>query len=51
MLQELIHQNVIKKVDSDNLKSDIDKLNINKLKNVPTNFTNLKIKVNKLDVD
>ena len=33
------------------LKSDVDKLDINKLKNVPTNLSNLKSKVDKLDVD
>ena len=40
-----------KKVDLANLKSDVDELDIDKLKNVPTNFSNSKIKVNKLDVD
>ena len=40
-----------KKVDLANLKSDVDKLNIDKLKNVPTNLSNLKKKVDKLDVD
>ena len=38
-----------KKVDLVNLKSDADKLDINKLKNVPTNLSNLKNKVDKLD--
>ena len=33
------------------LKSDVDKLDIDKLKNVPTNLSNLKSKVDKLDVD
>ena len=33
------------------LKSNVDKLNIDKLKNVPTNLSNLKSKVHKLDVD
>ena len=33
-----------------NLKSDIDKLDIDKLKNVPSNLSNLKSKVDKLDV-
>ena len=32
------------------LKPNVDKLDINKLKNVPTNLINLKIKVSKLDV-
>ena len=40
-----------KKTDLANLKSDVDKLDIDKLKNVPTNLNNLKGKVNKLDVD
>ena len=38
-------------VDLANLKSNVDKLNIDKLKNVPTNLNNLKSKVDKLDVD
>ena len=33
-----------KKTDSANLKSDIDKLDIDELKNVPTNVINLKSK-------
>ena len=39
------------KTDLANLKSDVDKLDINKLKNVPTNLSNLKSKVDKLDVE
>ena len=31
----LIYQNLLKKVDLANLKSDVDKLDIHKLKNVP----------------
>ena len=38
----LTHQNLLKNVDLANLKSDVDKLVIDKLKNVPTNFSNLK---------
>ena len=34
-----------------NLKSDVDKLNIDKLKNVATNLSKLKGRVDKLDVD
>ena len=34
-----------------NLKSDVDKLAIDKLKNAPTNLSNLKSKVDKLDDD
>ena len=40
-----------KKVDLANLKSNADKLDIDKLKNVPTNLSNLKSKVDKLYVD
>ena len=47
----LIHQNLLKKVDLANLKSNVDKLDIDKLKNVLTNSNNLKSKVDKLDVD
>ena len=36
-----------KKVDLANLKSDVDKLDSDKLKNVPTNLNNLKSKVDK----
>ena len=40
-----------KKTDLANLKSNVDKLDIDKLKNVPTHLSNLKSKVDKLDVD
>ena len=50
MHQVLIYQNLPKKVDLASLKSNVDKLNIDKLKNVPSNFSNLKNKVNKLPV-
>ena len=40
-----------KKVDLDSLKSNVDKLDNDKLKNVPTNCKNLKSNVDKLDVD
>ena len=40
-----------KKVDLANLKSDVDKLDIDKLKNAPSNLNNLKSKVDKLNVD
>ena len=39
------------KVDLDNLKPDVDKLNIDKLTNVPSNLSNLNSKEHKLDVD
>ena len=51
MQQFLIHPNLWKKADLDNLKSDADKLNIDKFKDVPTNFSNLKNKVHEVDVD
>ena len=40
-----------KKTGLANLKSDIDKLDIDKSKNVPSNLSNLKSKVDKLAVD
>ena len=40
-----------KKVISAGLKSHVDKLDINKLKNVAINLSTLKSKVDKLDVD
>ena len=40
-----------KNVDLAKLKSDIDKLDIDKLKNIPTNLDNLKSNVDKIDVD
>ena len=47
----LIHQILLKKTDLANLKSDIEKLDFDKLKNVPTNLGNLKNKVDNLDVE
>ena len=40
-----------KKIDLANLKSDVDKLDIDGLKNITTNLSNLKSNVDKLDVD
>ena len=40
-----------KKVDLSNLTSNIDTLDIVKLKNVPNNLSNLEGKIDKLDVD
>ena len=40
-----------KKTNLANLKPDVDKLDIDKLKKVPTKLNNLKSKVDKLDVD
>ena len=39
------------KTDLANLNSDVDKLDIDKLKNVPSNLSYLKSKVDKLDDD
>ena len=39
-----------RKTDFANLKSDLEKLDIDKLKNVPINLSNLKGKVDKLDI-
>ena len=39
-----------KKVDLANLKSNVDKLDIDKLKNVPSGLSSLKSKVDKLDI-
>ena len=47
----LIHRILLKKSDAGNLKPDVDKLDIDKLKNVPRNFSNLRSKIDKLDVD
>ena len=51
MQQMLIHQILLKKTDLANWKSDVDKLDIDKLKNVPSNLSNLKSIVDKLDAD
>ena len=48
---EFIQWILLKKTDLPNLKSDVDKLDIGKLKNVPSNLSNLKSKEDKLDVD
>ena len=42
----MIDQNLLKR-----LKSNVDKVDIDKLKNVQTNLSNLKSKVDKLDFD
>ena len=47
MQQLLIYQNL----DLASLKSDVDKLDIDKLKNVQTNLSNLKSKVDKIVFD
>ena len=50
-MQQLIHHLLLKKTDLANLKSDVDKSDIDKLKHQPTNFNNLKSNVDKLDAD
>ena len=40
-----------KEIDLASLKSDVGKLDIDKLKNVPSGLSSLKTKVDKLDVD
>ena len=40
----------VKKTDLTNSKSDVDKLDIDKLKDVPSDFSNLKSKKDKLDI-
>ena len=46
MQQVLIHRNV---VDLVSLKSDVDEIDIDKLKNVPSGLSSLKSKIDKLD--
>ena len=41
---DVVTSKFAKNADLVNLKSDVDKLGINKLKNLPTNLSNLKIK-------
>ena len=47
----LIHQILLKKTHLANLKSYVDKLDIDKLKKVTTGSNSLKSEVDKLDVD
>ena len=42
--------NFAEKTNLANLKSDVDKLDINKLKNVPTSLSKLESKVDKLNI-
>ena len=51
MQPELIHHLLLKKVDLTNLKSGVDKLDIDKLKSLPTYLNNLKRRGDKLDFD
>ena len=48
---DLISHNLTKKKDLGNLKSEVDKLDIDNLQKVWSGWNNLKSKVNKLDVD
>ena len=50
MQQVLIHRILLKITDLASLKSDVDQLDIDKLKNVPNNLSNLKNKVDKLGI-
>ena len=53
MQHELIHDILLNKTDLPNLKCNVDKLDIDKLRNVLTNLGNLKRKVDvaKLDIN
>ena len=42
---------LVEKDDLADLKSEVDKLDINELKNVPTSLSSLKSKIDKLDVN
>ena len=47
----IVHKsNFAKKVDLANLKSNVDKFNIDKIKNIPSGLSSLKSKVDKLDI-
>ena len=50
-MQQVMVTKWAKTFDLVNLKHDADKLDIDKLKNVPINWNNLNSKVDKLDVD
>ena len=51
MQQKLINQILLKKTHLANLKSDLDKLDIDKLRNAPKNLSNLKSKSDKLGIE
>ena len=52
MQQVLIHQILLKKTpDLAHSKSDVDKLDVDKLKNIPSHLSNQKSKTDVLDVD
>ena len=46
-----MHQILLKKADLASLKSDIDELDIDELKHLPSGLSNFKSKLDKLDVD
>ena len=46
----LIYRILLKKTDSANLKSDVDKLDIDGLKDAPSGLSNLKSKADQLDI-
>ena len=50
MQQALMHQNLLKKTDLADVKSGIDELDIDKLKNVHSGLSSLKSNVDKLDI-
>ena len=50
MQQELIHHLLLKQTDLASLKSNVGKLDIDQLKNIPSNLSSLKSKVDKLDI-
>ena len=49
MKQVLIDQILLKKIDLANFRSDVDKSDIDKWKNVPTGLNSFESKVDKLD--
>ena len=49
--QELIHSEFAQKTDLANLQFDVDKLDIDKFKKIPSSLSNFKSKVDKLDVN
>ena len=49
-IQQLLINQILLKTDFPHLKSAVGKLDIDKLKNLPTNLNNLKSKVDKFDV-
>ena len=50
MRQELISHLLLKKTDLASSKSNLDKLDIDKLKNLPSNLSNLKNKVDEIGI-